>query len=48
LVFSENRQLPSEWIIYDAQVNEGLRKLLGVSRYSELKCGASSHPVCEE
>lgn len=48
LVFSENRQLPSEWIIYDAQMNDALRSLLGVSRYSDLRCGASSHPVCEQ
>lgn len=46
LVFSENRNFPSEWLIYDAQSNDSLRDILGVYKYSEIKCGASSHPVC--
>lgn len=46
LVFSENKRFPSEWLIYNADVVESLRPILGLRQSSEIKCGTSSHPVC--
>jgi hypothetical protein len=48
LVFSENTKYPSEWLFYDSTVLHNLRDILGTTKYIELKCGTSAHPVCSD
>jgi hypothetical protein len=48
LVFSENTKYPSEWLFYDSSVLENLRGIVGATKFMELKCGTSAHPVCSD
>jgi hypothetical protein len=48
LIFSVNKQLPSELLVYDPVIIDSMRPLLGTSQYSEFRCGTSSHPVCTD
>ena len=45
---SDNKSLPSEWLVYNATVLEQFRDWFGVTQQSDIKCGASGHPVCSQ
>ncbi len=42
----DNRRYPSEWIIYDANLLDIFRPLLGSEKTVDLTCGTSNHVLC--
>lgn len=43
---TNNKSYPSEWLVYNSSTLELFRDWFGVSQESDIKCGASGHPVC--
>ncbi len=44
---TNNKSYPAEWIVYNATPLELFRDWFGVNQVSDIKCGASGHPVCQ-
>lgn len=47
LVFEDNSKYPAEWIIYDANVLDNYREILGITRSYDIVCGTSSSIFCQ-
>lgn len=43
----DNRRMPSEWIIYDSNLLDVLRPILGAEKTVDVTCGTSSHVLCK-
>lgn len=43
---TDNQKKFSEWLIFDPNVYDQMRFLLGNKKYVDLKCGVSNHPLC--
>lgn len=47
LVLKDNLQYPAEWIIYDANVLDNYREILGITRSYDIVCGTSNSIFCK-
>jgi hypothetical protein len=46
LLTEDNKKYPAEWIIYDANILDIFRPMLGFERTVDVVCGTSSHILC--
>jgi hypothetical protein len=44
----DNKRYPAEWLVYDANVLDAFRSVLGLERTVDLVCGTSNHILCGE
>ncbi len=47
LTTNDNKRYPAEWVIYDANLLDVFRPMLGFERTVDVVCGTSNHILCQ-